>query len=79
MTKVSVDIPEKMKEKIESLSEEKMYKSTSEYIRDALRKQIQEDSELSDEEEEIIIERMENSDKNYFSIEEAQEKLGMEK
>ena len=51
MPTVSVNIPEKMKEKIEELSQENMYSNTSEYIRAAIRKQIQEDNGLTPEEE----------------------------
>jgi Arc/MetJ-type ribon-helix-helix transcriptional regulator len=81
MPTVSVNIPEKMKEKIEELSEENMYSNTSEYIRAALRKQIEEDNGLTPEEEEIIlerIERMEGREHGGKTLEEVSEELGIE-
>ncbi|QGA80938.1 ribbon-helix-helix domain-containing protein [Candidatus Nanohalobium constans] len=80
MPTISVNVPEKMREKIDELAEENMYSNTSEYIRAALRKQINEDTGLTPEEEEIVIERLrqdEEGESNYLSIEEAKDQLGL--
>jgi len=80
MPTISVNVPEKMKEKIEELSKENMYSNTSEYIRNALRKEIQNDKGLTPEEEKIVLERLEedeNGKSNYLTLEEAEEKLGI--
>lgn len=79
MPTISVNVPEKMKNKIEELTEENMYSNTSEYIRTALRIKIEEDSGLTPEEEEIVLERLKEDEKgesNYLSIEEARRELG---
>ncbi|MFB6158264.1 MAG: ribbon-helix-helix domain-containing protein [Candidatus Nanohalobium sp.] len=81
MPTVSVNVPEKMKRKIEELSEENMYSNTSEYIRAALRKQIEEDNGLTPEEEEIVLERMERMEEREDkgkTLEEVSEELGIE-
>ena len=81
MPTISVNVPEKMREKIDELSEDKMYSNTSEYIRAALRRKIEEDTGLTLEEEEIVLERLkedENGESNYHSIEEARKKLGLD-
>ena len=63
MPTISVNVPEKMRERIDELAEENMYSNTSEYIRAALRKQINEDTGLTpEEEEEIVAERLEKMD-----------------
>jgi len=80
MPTISVNVPEKMKEKIEELSKENMYSNTSEYIRNVLRKEIQNDNGLTPEEEKIVLERLEedeNGKSNYLTLEEAEEKLGI--
>jgi len=80
MPTISVNVPEKMKEKIEELSKENMYSNTSEYIRNALRKQIQNDNGLTPEEEQIVLERLEedeNGESKYLTLEEAEGKLGI--
>jgi Arc/MetJ-type ribon-helix-helix transcriptional regulator len=80
MPTISVNVPEKMKEKIEEMSRENMYSNTSEYIRAALRKQIQQDTGLTPEEEEIVAERLEEDAKeesNYLTLEEARKELGI--
>ncbi len=58
MPTVSVNIPEKMKEKIRELSEEGLYQNESEYIRDALRDKIGMDSGLTPSEEEELLDRI---------------------
>lgn len=81
MPTISVNVPEKMREKIDELAEENMYSNTSEYIRAALRKQIKEDNGLTPEEEEIVLERLERMDERDNSgktLEEVSEELGIE-
>jgi len=46
MAKVSVDVPDSLKERIEKTAEEKDYKNPSEYIREALRNQLERDEEI---------------------------------
>jgi len=49
MAKVSVDVPDNLKKRIEKTAEEKDYKSPSEYIREALRNQLEKDEEIDPE------------------------------
>jgi Arc/MetJ-type ribon-helix-helix transcriptional regulator len=49
MAKVSVDVPENLKERIKETAERKDYKSPSEYIREALRNQLERDEEIDAE------------------------------
>jgi len=49
MAKVSVDVPDNLKKRIEETAEERDYKSSSEYIREALRNQLEEDEEIDAE------------------------------
>ena len=81
MPTVSVNIPEKMREKMKELSEEGMYQNESEYIRDALRQKIKNDSGLTPEEEEEVakrLRRMEERSKKGKSIEKVSEELELE-
>jgi Arc/MetJ-type ribon-helix-helix transcriptional regulator len=81
MPTVSVNIPEKMKEKMKELSTEGMYQNESEYIREALRQKIKSDSGLTPEEEEIIVERLQRMDereKEGKSLQELSDELGLE-
>jgi Arc/MetJ-type ribon-helix-helix transcriptional regulator len=81
MPTISVNVPEKMRKKIDELAEENMYSNTSEYIRAALRKQIKEDNGLTPEEEEIVLERLERMDERDNSgktLQEVSEDLGIE-
>ena len=81
MPTVSVNIPEKMREKMRELSEEGLYQNESEYIRDALRQKIKADTGLTPEEEEIVIERlkrMNERDKKGKTLEELSEELDLE-
>jgi Arc/MetJ-type ribon-helix-helix transcriptional regulator len=80
MPTISVNVPEKMKDKIEEMSKENMYSNTSEYIRAALRKQIQQDTGLTPEEERIVAERLDQDEKgqsDYLTLEEARRELGI--
>ena len=80
MPTVSVNIPEKMREKMKELSKEGMYQNESEYIRDALRQKIIQDTGLTPEEEEKVIERIkkieEREDKGK-TLEQVSEELGL--
>lgn len=49
MAKVSVDVPENLKKRIKETAERKDYKSPSEYIREALRNQLEKDEEIDAE------------------------------
>jgi Arc/MetJ-type ribon-helix-helix transcriptional regulator len=79
MPTISVNVPEKMKDKIERMSKENMYSNTSEYIRAALRKQIQQDTGLTPEEERIVAERLEKMENreegDYLTLDEARKEL----
>jgi Arc/MetJ-type ribon-helix-helix transcriptional regulator len=46
MARISVDVPEGLKNEISEAAERKHFKSPSEYIRQALREKLEEDSEL---------------------------------
>ena len=46
MARISVDVPEGLKQDIEETAERKNFKSPSEYIRHALREKVEEDSDL---------------------------------
>ena len=81
MPTISLNVPEKMKKRIEELSKENMYSNTSEYIRNALREQIQNDNGLTPEEEEIVLERLEKikeREDRGKTLEEVSEELGIE-
>ena len=81
MPTVSVNIPEKMREKMRELSIEGMYQNESEYIREALRQKIKSDTGLTPEEEELVIERLQRMDeqeKEGKTLEELSEELGLE-
>lgn len=81
MPTVSVNIPEKMRKKMKELSKEGMYQNESEYIRDALRRKIKDDTGLTPEEEEIIAERlkdMEEREEKGKTLEELAEDIGSE-
>ena len=49
MARISVDVPEKLKDEIKETAERKNFKSPSEYIRQALREKLEEDNELDPE------------------------------
>lgn len=49
MAKVSVDVPDNLKKRIEETAERKDYKNASEYIREALRNQLEKDEEVDAE------------------------------
>ncbi|WEL19130.1 ribbon-helix-helix domain-containing protein [Candidatus Nanohalococcus occultus] len=49
MARISVDVPDGLKDEIKETAERKNFKSPSEYIRQALREKLEEDSELDQE------------------------------
>jgi Arc/MetJ-type ribon-helix-helix transcriptional regulator len=49
MARISVDVPEGLKDEIKETAERKNFKSPSEYIRQALREKLEEDKELDPE------------------------------
>lgn len=49
MARISVDVPEGLKDEIKETAERKNFKSPSEYIRDALRNQLEKDEEIDPE------------------------------
>ena len=49
MARISVDVPEGLKDEIKETAERKNFKSPSEYIRQALREKLEEDNELDPE------------------------------
>ncbi|MFB6158745.1 MAG: ribbon-helix-helix domain-containing protein [Candidatus Nanohalobium sp.] len=49
MARISVDVPEGLKDEIKETAERKNFKSPSEYIRQALREKIEEDNEIDPE------------------------------
>lgn len=49
MARISVDVPEGLKNEIKDTAERKNFKNPSEYIRQALREKIEEDNELDPE------------------------------
>ena len=81
MPTVSVNIPEKMREKMKELSEKGMYQNESEYIRDALRQKIRSDTGLTPEEEEQVtrrLKKMEERQEEGKSLEELSDELDLE-
>ncbi|MFA1610070.1 ribbon-helix-helix domain-containing protein [Halobellus rubicundus] len=49
MARLSVDVPDGLKQDIEETAERKNFKNASEYIRQALREKLREDNELDPE------------------------------
>jgi len=49
MARISVDVPERLKDEIKETAERKNFQNASEYIRQALREKIEEDNELDPE------------------------------
>ena len=49
MARISVDVPDSLKDEIKETAERKNFKSPSEYIRDALRNQLEKDEEIDPE------------------------------
>jgi len=49
VARISVDVPEGLKDEIKETAERKNFKNPSEYIRQALREKLEEDNELDAE------------------------------
>lgn len=49
LARISVDVPDQMKQEIQETAEQQHYQSPSEYIRQALREKLDEDTELDPE------------------------------
>jgi len=49
MARLSVDVPEGLKEQLEETSKRENYQNPSEYVRQALREKLKEDEELDPE------------------------------
>lgn len=49
MARISVDIPDNLKEQIKETAERKNFQNASEYVRQALREKLEEDNELDPE------------------------------
>ncbi|MBY6294461.1 ribbon-helix-helix protein, CopG family [Nanohaloarchaea archaeon H01] len=63
MPTVSVNLPEKMKEKLSELTAEGLYQNESEYIRSALREKIKNETGLTPAEEKELLKRIEQVEK----------------
>lgn len=63
MASVSVKLPDNLKRKIEERTEEEGYMNTSEYIRQAVREKIKEETQLYPDELKRLIEQGENPEK----------------
>ena len=74
MGRISVDVPDGLKEKIEEAAERKDYQSSSEYIRQALREKIEKDKEL-DPELFLRIIKMRKGELESQSLEEVREEI----
>lgn len=49
MARISVEVPDRLKDEIKETAERKNFKNASEYIRQALREKLEEDNELDPE------------------------------
>jgi Arc/MetJ-type ribon-helix-helix transcriptional regulator len=76
MTTLNVKLPEEQKEEVEKMAELKKYPSTSEYVRQALRDQIERDLELSEEVEERL-KLLEEGDAKILDSDEVDEELNI--
>lgn len=76
MASVSVKLPDKLKRQIEERTEEEGYMNTSEYIRQAVREKIKEETQLYPDELRRLIEQGQNPEvgENH-SLEEAKEEF----
>lgn len=74
MAKISVDVPERLKDEIKETAERKNFKSPSEYIRQALREKLEEDNELDPE---LLLRaiKLKQGDSETQSLEEVREEI----
>ena len=76
MASVSVKLPDNLKRQIEERSEEEGYMNTSEYIRQAVREKIKEETQLYPNELKRLIKQGENPEKGEnHSLEEVKEEF----
>jgi len=76
MASVSVKLPDNLKRQIEERTEEEGYMNTSEYIRQAVREKIKEETQLYPDELRRLIEQGENPEKgDNSSLDEVKEEL----
>lgn len=81
MATVNVKVPDEMKRRIKQISEEKHYQNESEYVRDALRKKIEEDTGLTLEQYKEVAKRIkevEEGEAELLSEEEVKKDLGLD-
>jgi putative addiction module CopG family antidote len=76
MASVSVKIPDKLKRQIEKRTEEEGYMNTSEYIRQAVREKIKEETQLYPDELKRLIKQGENPENGQSqNLEDVKEEL----
>ena len=81
MATVNVKVPDEMKQKIKELSSEKNYQNESEYVRDALRRKIEEDTGLTlDQYKEVLrrLKEVESGEADLLDEEEVKKELDIE-
>ena len=77
----SVNLPEGLKEKIENRMERDDYQNISEFIREAIREKLRNETQLRPEEIQRIMnirERERKGEQEWIPIEEVKEELGIE-
>lgn len=76
MASVSVKLPDSLKKQIEERTEEEGYMNTSEYIRQAVREKVKEETQLYPDELKRLIKQGENLEKGEdHSLEEVKEEF----
>lgn len=81
MATVNVKVPDEMKQKIKEMASEKHYQNESEYVRDAIRSKIQEDTGLTLENYKEVLERikqLEEDEVDLLDEEEVKKELDIE-
>ena len=77
----SVNLPEGLKEEIENRMERDDYQNISEFIREAIREKLRDETPLRPEEIQRIMnvrERQRNGEQEWIPLEEVKEELGIE-
>ncbi|QGA80126.1 ribbon-helix-helix domain-containing protein [Candidatus Nanohalobium constans] len=75
MASVSVKIPDNLKKQIEERSEEEGFMNSSEYIRQAVREKIKQETQLYPDELRRLVKQGEVEEKDSKSLEELREEL----
>jgi len=76
MASVSIKIPDRLKKQIEERSEEEGYMNSSEYIRQAVREKIKQETQLyPDEIRRLIIQGEDPEDEDNLSLEKTKEQI----